>query len=125
MKIIRLSGYVAEAVLLQAQAELNKENSRMPSRCWPTRNNLAKAGALADEYFYWAGEAQFQSTNYLQAAETWIALAQDFPASRLRVQAVVEAASAFTRLAEWQKTVALLEATNGVFQRAAQLDPGD
>jgi TolA-binding protein len=114
---------VGEAILLQAQAELKQGDFSNAIARLTNPDNLAKAGPLADTYCYWAGEAQFQGTNYPAAAETWIALAQKFPGSRLRLQAVVGAASAFTELAEWQRTVALLEATNGVFPRAAQTGP--
>jgi TolA-binding protein len=119
------SGHVAEAILFQAQAELKLGDFSNAIARLTNADNLAKAGTLADEYVYWTGEAQFQSTNYSGAAETWIALAQKFPESRLRLQAVVGAAAAFTKLAEWQQTVALLEATNGVFQRAAQMNSGN
>jgi TolA-binding protein len=118
------SGRVGEAILLQAQAELKLGDFSNAIIRLTSTNSLAGAGTLADEYFYWTGEAQFESTNYSQAAETWIALAQKFPESPLRLRAVVEAASAFAKLAQWQQTVALLEATNGVFQRAAETNPG-
>jgi TolA-binding protein len=118
------SGRVAEARLLQAQAELKQGKFADAITQLTNADNLTKAGILADEYFFWTGEAQFQGTNYSDAAETWVALAQKFPESRLRLQAVVEAASAFSELAEWQQTVALLGATNGVFQRAARMEPG-
>jgi outer membrane protein assembly factor BamD (BamD/ComL family) len=118
------STYVAEAVLLRAQAELKLGEFTNSIALLTGTNNMAKAGKLADEYFYWAGEAQFQSTNYLDAAETWIALSQKFPESRLRLQSVVEAASAFTKIPEWQQVAALLTETDGVFQRSAQKNPG-
>ncbi len=117
------SGRVAEAVLLQAQAELKQGEFTKAVAKLTDADNLAQAGKLADEYFYWIGEAQFQGGNYSDAAETWIALAQKFPESGLRLQAVVGAASAFAQLAEWRQTVALLEEANGVFQRALQTDP--
>lgn len=118
------SSHVAEAVLLRAQAEFKQGKFAEAIALLTDTNNLAQAGTLADEYLYWTGESQFQGANYPGAAETWIALAQKFPESPLRLRAVVEAASAFTKLAEWRQTVALLEATNGVFQRAVQMDLG-
>jgi len=114
---------VGEAILLQAQAELKLGDFTNAIARLTDPANLAKAGSLADEYCYWTGEAQFQSANYPVAAETWIALAQKFPESRRRLEAIVDAASAFKELAEWQQTVALLGATNSVFQRVAQADP--
>jgi TolA-binding protein len=116
------SGHVAEATLLRAQAELKLGKLAEAIALLDGTNNLAKAGKLADEYSYWKGEAQFQDADYSGAAETWIALSQKFPGSRLRLKAVVEAAAAFNRLAEWRQTVALLEETNGAFQRAAHSD---
>ena len=118
------SGHVAEAILLQAQAELKQVKIADAIALLTDANNLAKAGKLADEYFYWTGEAQFQGANYYGAATTWISFAQKFPESRLRLQVVVEAASTLAKLSEWQQAVALLEETNGVFQRAAQKNPG-
>jgi TolA-binding protein len=108
------------AVLMQAQAEFKQGKFAEAVALLDNPDNLAKAGKLTDEYFYWAGEAQFQDTNYSDAAKTWLALAQKFPQSGLRLRAVVAAASAFAKMAEWWRTVALLEETNGVFQRAAR-----
>lgn len=119
------SSHVAEAVLLRARAEFNQGKRAEAIARLADTNHLAKAGALADEYFYWTGEAQFQGANYSDAAKTWLALAQKFPESRLRLRAVVEAAAAFTKLAEWRQTAGLLAATNDVFQRAVRLDPGN
>src|SRR6267154_7351 len=90
------SDHIAEAVLLRAQAELKLGKFANASALLTDTNNLVKAGTLADEYFYWRGEAQFQGANYSDAAETWTALAQNFPESKLRLRAVIEAASAFT-----------------------------
>jgi TolA-binding protein len=111
-----------QAVLFQAQAEFKQGELTNAIELLTDTNNLAMAGTLADEYFYWTGEFQFQGTNYLGAAETWLALAQKFPGSRLQLQAVVEAAAALTELEDWPQTVAVLAETNGVFQRAARLD---
>ena len=114
---------VAEAILLQAQAELKLGDTTDAAALLTHPDYLAKAGPLVDEYVYWTGEAQFQSGNYPAAAETWIGLAQKFPESRRRLEAIVAAAAAFQELAKWRQTGALLEPTNSVFQRAAQIDP--
>ena len=112
-----------EAVLLQAQAEIKLGDFSNAVARLTNPDNLARAGRLGDAYGYWAGEAQFQGASYSDAAETWIALAKKFPTSGLRLQSVVAAASAFTELARWQQVAGLLEATNGVFANAAQMDP--
>ena len=98
-----------EAMLLQAQAEIKQGDFTDAIRLLSRPDNQAKAGPLADQYVYWTGEAQFQGANYPAAAETWTALAQLFPESRLRLQALVGAAAAYAELAEWQQTISLLE----------------
>jgi TolA-binding protein len=116
---------VGEAVLLQAQAEIKQGEFTDAILLLIRPENQAKAGPLADEYVYWTGEAQFQSANYPAAAKTWTALTQLFPGSRLRLQSLVGTAAALTEQAEWQQTISLLAATNGMFQRMAQTNPAD
>jgi len=119
-----------EAVLLQAQAEFKQGKLAQAIALLDARK--AGAGHLADQYVYWIGEAQFQNVDLTNAGETFIALARDFPESSLRLRAVVEAAAARAELAathagpgDWPEVGALLQETNGVFQRAAQLDPAN
>ena len=110
------------AVLMQAQAEFKQGEFTDAIALLADTNSLAKAGNLADQYVYWIGEAQFQNTNYLGATETFVSLTQNFPQSPLQLRVVVEAAAAYVQLSDWTQTVALLEETNGVFQRAVQMD---
>jgi TolA-binding protein len=111
-----------QAVLLQAQAEFKQGKLTNAITLLADTNNQAKAGNLADQYFYWIGEAQFQNKNYSGAATTWIALDQKFSESPLRLRAVLGAAAAYVQLGGWQQTVALLEETNGVFQGTVRMD---
>ena len=112
-----------EAVLLAAQAEFKQGEFTNAIALLADAGHLAKAGTLADQYAYWTGEAKFQMADYTGAAETWIALAQQFSESPLRLRAIVEAASAYVQSGDWPQTVKTLEETNGIFQRAARLDP--
>jgi TolA-binding protein len=112
-----------QAVLLQAQSEFKQE--KLPQAIGLLTARKAEAGNLADQYIYWIGEAQFQNRDFSTAAETFNSLAQNFPESPLRLRAVVEAASSHAQLAGWPDVVVLLQETNGVFQRAAQLDSGN
>jgi TolA-binding protein len=114
-----------QALLMQAEAEFNQGEFTNAIALLADAGNMAKSGNLADQYFYWIGEAQFQNTNYQDAAETWIALEQKFSESPLRLRAVVSAAAALVEQGGWQRTVALLEETNGVFQRTVQMDSGN
>jgi outer membrane protein assembly factor BamD (BamD/ComL family) len=113
------------AVLLEAQAEFKQAKFTNAIAKLTDASNLAKAGVLADQYVYWAGEARFANSNFLAAAEIFSSLPQKFPESPLRLRAVVEASSAYMQLTNWSQMSVLLEETNGVFQRAAQLDPGN
>jgi TolA-binding protein len=111
------------AVLLEAQAEF-KQN-QFPTAIALLDGHKSAAGTLADQYVYWIGEAQFQNGDPTNAAETFMSLAQNFPDSSLRLSSVVEAAAAYAECTNWLRHDALLEDTNGVFRRAAQLDPGN
>ena len=88
-------------------------------------NNVAraKAAGLADQYLYWQAQAQFAGGNFQEAAQTFVSLADSYPNSSLALNSVVEAAASFGKLADWPQADALLDNTNGVFQRAADLDP--
>jgi TolA-binding protein len=114
-----------EAVLLQAQAAFKQEKPAVTIALLADPNHLAKAGALADQYVYWTGEAQCQNGELPNAAETFVSLARRYPESSLRLPAVVSAASAYAGLGQWRHHDALLEDTNGVFQLTAREDPGN
>jgi TolA-binding protein len=122
-EISEIRPHVAEAVLLQAEAEFKQEKSSQAIALLQARK--AGAGNLADQYVYWMGEAQFQNGDFSAAAETFVSLTRDFPESSLRLRVVVEAAAALAQTNEWPRVVSLLEETNSVFQRAAQMDPGN
>ena len=117
-----LSSHVAEAVLLRAQAEFKQ--GKLADAIARLKSGQAAAGNQADEYVYWTGAAQLQGGDFSTAAQTFISLAQTFPKSRLRLRAVVDAAGAFSQLRQWPQVVELLQATNGVFQHALQMDAG-
>src|SRR5208283_2299564 len=106
-------------------AEAEFKQGKLPETiAWLTARK-AEAGDLADQYFYWIGEAQGQGGNLPAAAETFIALTRDFPESSLRLRAVVEAAASLARTNRWPQVVSLLEETNSVFQRAVRMDPAN
>lgn len=111
------------ARLLQAQAKIKQQEYAGAVELLTT--NLPAAGGLADQFVYEIGEAQFQDGDFSKAAATLSSLAKKYPESPLKLRAVVEAAAALTKLVEWKQIVGLLEEKNGVFERAAALDPDD
>ena len=117
------SDRMAEVVLLQAEAEFKQ--GKLPETIALLTARQAEAGNLADQYVYWIGEAQFQNGDFSAAAGTFVSLTRDFPESSLRLRVVVEAAAALAQTNEWPQVVSLLEETNSVFQRAAQMDSGN
>ncbi len=118
------SDRLAEAVLMQAEAEF--ELGKLPPAIALLAARKAGAGNLTDQYVYWIGEAQYQGRDFPSAAETFVSLTRDFPGSSFRLRAAVEAAAAFAQQTnEWPQVVLLLEPTNSVFQRAAQMDPAN
>lgn len=120
----RQSSNAPQVVLLLAQAQyhLGKFTSAI-ARLTDT-NNLAKAAGagLSDQYLYWTGEARFAAGDFPGAADTLVSLPDRFPKSPLGVNAVVEAATALGKLADWPGADAVLDNTNSPFQRAARLD---
>lgn len=115
------SDRVPPALLAQAQAQFKQGKYTAAAGLLTAR--AASAGSLADQFAYWLGEAQFAKGDFTSAAATFAALVKKFPDSPLRLTAVVEAAAAYAQLSDWARHDALLEATNGIFARAAQLDP--
>jgi len=114
------------AVLLLAQSEYYLKNYAAVTNRLADPVNFAKAksAGLADQYVYWQAEAQFAHGDLEDAAQTFVSLSADFPSSPVALSAVVEAAAAYGKLGEWPKADSLLESTNGLFQRMAELDPG-
>jgi len=114
---------VAEAVLIQAEADFNQGKFLQAAELLTVRK--PQAGDLADQYVYWLGEAQFQNADYTVAAETFSRLVRDFQSSSWRLNAVVNEAAARGKLGQWPQVSALLQEPAGTFQRAAKANPAD
>ena len=113
------------AVLLEAQAQFQQAKYDEAQALLTDTNNLALAASagIADQYARWTGEAQFAAGQYDTAASTFIQAARDYPKSSLALPMVVSAAAAYEKLKAWGRLDALLEATNGIFQKTLQMDP--
>ena len=111
------SPHVAEALLLQAQAQFQQGKFAEALSLLATQRPLA--GDRADAFDYWTGEIQSATGDYAGAADTFTALCQNYPASALRLRATIEAAAAFAQNRQWVRVGNLLQAGGGVFQAAA------
>ncbi|HEY3760957.1 MAG TPA: tetratricopeptide repeat protein [Verrucomicrobiae bacterium] len=114
---------VPESVLMEAQSAY-KQND-FTNAIVLLRQNMDKAGALADQYVYWIGEVEFAGHDFTAAAETFGSLVQNYPNSSLRLQATDDQADSLRWANQWPEAISLFEQTNGVFEHAAQLDPGN
>jgi TolA-binding protein len=117
------SSRVAEAVLMQAEAEFEQEKFTQAIALLKTRQ--AGAYDLADQYVYWIGQSQFSIADFPTAAETFSELARDFKSSTRRLDAVVDAAAARAKLGEWPQVGEVLQNPNGIFQESARALPAD
>jgi TolA-binding protein len=117
------SGRVAEALLLQSEADLKQGKFLQAIALLTARES--QAGDLADQYVYWLGEAQFQNTDYAAAAETFSRLVREFQNSNWRLDAAVNEAAARAKLGQWPQVSALLLEPAGTFQQAAKANPAD
>ena len=113
------------AVLLEAQAQFQQGKYDEAVNLLSDSNRLAQAqtAAIADQYVRWTGEALFAAGHYQAAADTFTQAAKDYPQSPVALGMVVSAAAAYEKLGQWAQLDALLEATNGIFQRTVRLDP--
>jgi TolA-binding protein len=115
------STLVPEAILFQAEARIKQTNYAGAIELLSA--NVAKAGARADEYHFWLGEAYFGKGDYKSAVNEFAKLIQEFPTSSRRLEATVEQAGAELRLDGWKQIVELLQKTNGVFYINALASP--
>ncbi len=113
------------AVLLQAQAQIKQGKFSGAVGLLADTNHLARAQAagMADQYARWTGEAQFAGGWFADAADTFARAAKNYSQSPAALGMIVSAAAAREKLADWPPLDALLETPDGIFQRAAQLDP--
>ncbi len=107
-----------QAVLLQAQARIQARRPAAAVELLLT--NLPQAGPLADEYYFWLGEAHLTGSNYLAAAGEFARLAREFPASPRGHEAIFGEALARSRLGDWPAVVALLGTPEGSFRQFVQ-----
>jgi TolA-binding protein len=117
------SSRLAEAVLYQAEARLKLGKPAGAIELLSAR--LPQAGKWTDPYLLYLGEAFFQSGDYRKASDTFGQLLQQFRDSTNGLRAVVQQASACSRLQQWPRVIELLQQPPSVFQTAIRARPAD
>lgn len=117
------SPMLAEAVLFQARAALEQTN--VARAIVILNQQLPRAGLLTDQYRYRLGTAYLQSSNFTAAAGAFALIARQFPNSGLLLEAGYGEALARFKLRDFDRVVALLQDTNGVFQQASATRSSD
>jgi TolA-binding protein len=115
------SEFYAQAIIYEAQA-LVKE-TRYSDAIYLLSAEKARAGAVADRFAFWTGQAQLGDTNYHGAAETFAQLLKDYPTSELRLRAAVGEAEAWMKLGDWPRVIETLNDPAGAFQQEAKAIP--
>lgn len=80
----------------------------------------SQSSSLADWYLLCRGEALLAKGDYSNAETDFARLIKQFPTSPHAMTAIVNAAVARSRLAQWPQVVELLGQTNGTFQQVAR-----
>jgi tetratricopeptide (TPR) repeat protein len=108
----------SEAALAEAQARYHLK--QYPAALEILNARAAQAGALADQYQFWRGQIQLDSTNYAAAEQSFAELLKSQTNSPLRLNASVAQAQSRFRRDDFAGVVELLGATNSAFQLAAR-----
>ncbi len=115
------SELVPQAALMQGQADFKQ--GKLLDTVAVLQARESSAGTLSDQYAYWIGLAQFQNGDYAKAADTFAGLVSSYPDSQWRLDAIVNEASAYSKLSEWAQAVALLQSSD--FQQEVKTNATD
>ncbi|HUS36149.1 MAG TPA: tetratricopeptide repeat protein [Verrucomicrobiae bacterium] len=107
-----------EGALAQAQARYHLK--QYPAALEILNARAAQAGPLADQYQFWRGQVELDSTNYGDAEQAFADLLKSQTNSPLRLNASVAQAQSRFRRDDFGGVVELLAATNTAFQIAAR-----
>jgi outer membrane protein assembly factor BamD (BamD/ComL family) len=107
-----------EAALAEAQARYHLK--QYPAALELLNARGGQAGPLADQYQFWRGQVQLDSTNYAAAEQSFAEMLKSHTNSPLRLNASVAQAQARFRRDDFAGVVELLAATNTAFQLAAR-----
>jgi len=112
------SPHLAEAILYQAEARIQRTNYAGAIELLSA--HLGAADTNADQYVFWLSEAQFRKGDYAAARDAFAKLVKEFPASARRLEAGIGEATARMKLGDWAGVVAVLQQADGVFQSAVR-----
>lgn len=114
---------VAEAILLQARAALLQNKTQTAIALLTAQ--LARAGALAEEFRFWLAEARLRGGDHAGAAEAFAGFTREFTNSVRLLEAGYGEASARFKLRQLPQVVDLLQRPEGPFQRSLKVRAND
>jgi TolA-binding protein len=114
---------ISAAILYQAQARLLQR--KYDGALELLRAGTPKAGALADHFRFWEGEALSGKGDFPAASASYAKVLQEFPQSPLALQASYLQANSEFQQKNFTNTVALLRNPEGFFQRIAKTNSQD
>ena len=114
---------VPEAILLQARAALRQ--NKTPTAIALLNAQLARSGALAEEFRFWLAEARLRGGDHAGAAEAFAGFTREYTNSVRLLEAGYGEASARFKLGQLPEVVALLQRPDGPFQRSLKVRAND
>lgn len=111
----------ARAVLFQGRARI--EQKRYDAGIELLRANLDTAGAFADEYRFWIGEALLLSERFGDAAAAFADLIERNPESSFALSAAYRQAEAAHKQGDVERAIELLGAPDGAFESRRSREP--
>ncbi len=115
------SPLTVEAILLENQARFKL--GQFEGVVAELNTSLSVAGAWADRYLFWIGEAHFALGHFTEATDAYGALIENYPESNRALEAALGRAQSFYQLNELKKLIATLEPADGPFQKSANASP--
>ena len=113
----------AEAVLRLGQVRFR--SGRVTEALASMKAEEARAGVLADQYRFLAGECLLAIERPRDAATTFAGLLTAFPDSKLRLEAIYRQAVALGRIADWTSVSTLLLTPDSEFSKSRASRAGD
>ena len=114
------STHRAYAILYLARSQLEQSNSAGAMAL--LQKSFPDAAEWTPEYVFWIAKARLSQREFTSAASGFASVAS-LAGSPRRLEAAYDEALTYSEATNWSQVIRLLQASNGVFQAAAALEP--